>query len=126
MKLPLSRGTSKSTSHLKGSTKVLSSINEKSVKRHSSAVQNYHLAGIREVGPILCKRSISSLPKSKACVMTRDANGQYKFKENDKRAWGFLVKNKAKPFLLIRHVEDRKANEAAGYSIGGGPESAIR
>lgn len=126
MKLLPNRSTSKSMSHLKGSTKVLSSINEKNVKRHSSAVQNYHLAGIREVGPMLSRRPISASPKPRACVMTRDANGQYKFKENDKRAWGFLVKNKAKPFLLIRHVEDRKANEAAGYSIGGDPESAIR
>ncbi|GAN08348.1 conserved hypothetical protein [Mucor ambiguus] len=134
MKLPKATKLRNNSSHLdlglKGSSKVLSYIN-KNVKRTSSAMQNYHLAGVHS-GVAYATRSRSHkaldpvLTSPKTCVLTKDASGHYKFTEENKRAWGFLVQNKAEPFLLIRHVEDRKTNEPAGYSIGGDPDSAIR
>ncbi|KAL9559786.1 hypothetical protein MBANPS3_000261 [Mucor bainieri] len=116
---------------VRGSTKTLKYINQKGVSRANSATQTYHLAGVRSE-PAYATRSKSHkapdsiLANSKTCVMTVDASGHYKFTEENKIAWGFLVKNKTEPFLLVRHVEKREINEPAGYSIGGDPDSAIR
>ncbi|EPB83219.1 CAMK protein kinase [Mucor circinelloides 1006PhL] len=134
MKLPkptkLPSNSSRLNLGIKGSSKVLSYINEKSAKRSSAAIQNYHLAGVRGGGEAAYNTrshtAASELSNPTTCVMTRDASGNYKFKEENERAWGFLIQNKQEPFPLIRHVEYRKTNEPAGYSIGGDPESAIR
>lgn len=134
MKLPkptkLPSNSSRLNLGIKGSSKVLSYINQKCAKRSSAAIQNYHLAGVRGGGEAAYNTrshtAASELSNPTTCVMTRDASGNYKFKEENKRAWGFLIQNKQEPFLLIRHVEYRKTNEPAGYSIGGDPESAIR
>lgn len=127
----LRSGSSHFNLPLQGSKKVKSYIDGKGLsRRSSSAVQNYHLAGVRGGGGAAYgTRSRSRDPGlmlPNTCVMTKDASGHYKFTEKNSRAWGFLVQNKAEPFLLIRHVEDRKTNEPAGYSIGGDPDSAIR
>ncbi|KAK4513467.1 uncharacterized protein ATC70_005468 [Mucor velutinosus] len=136
MKIPPARrlrsNSSNSNRNWKGPCRVLSYINKsESVKRTNSAIQNCPLAGVR--GGVAYARQSKShkvadpvLTNAKTCVMTKGISGNYTFTQENKRAWGFLVRNKTEPFLLIRHVEDRKTSEPAGYSIGGDPDSAIR
>ncbi|KAI8643048.1 kinase-like domain-containing protein [Parasitella parasitica] len=127
MKLPKSASSNSCSLdiNLKGSAKVLSSISERSVKKHISAVRNYHLTGVRGYSSTQLKKLPNTISPN-TCVVTDGINGKFKFIEKDNSAWGFLVQDRTTLHPLIKHVEERKTNESAGYSIGGDSESAIR
>ncbi|CEP18858.1 hypothetical protein [Parasitella parasitica] len=129
MKLPrsLSNNNCALRTNLRGSVKVLSSIEERSVKKYRSAARNYHLAGIRRNSSSQMEESPLPLShKYNAYALIEGIKSKYTFPKKNHKAWGFFLKNNSILHPLVRHIEARKTNEVAGCTIGSDPDATIR
>jgi hypothetical protein len=103
------------TRRLRSSTKVLTAIkNDKPVKRQKSSVRNKHLVGVRRYR-LPAKRKVIPVPVS--TIMKRNPDGTFCLAESP-NAWGYLVINYDSILTLDKQLDNRLANEAAGYVVG--------